>query len=361
MQGFENLSSSLANVKFKVVVGLETPADRISRIEKQLAALEEEERSLTDAATQANANVEQLVGKSAPIMHFMKMLLLNICFPIHIWLESIRVGLNEDFDNTQQLTITDLQMLKSTLDSLVEWQFECIDCSKRAFDSIQNISQAIDIKEDLLNFTRFIQVTGDFIRDDGIESLIQSSSNNGSSGVPPSTAPGSGNASSGSATATTSSGNSAFLTKVGQSMLIDIPQIDAFEPIKNATVDEVRKNISMQYSRSLTNSTGENSATLSGSTSAVAASSNANKTTKLRTEIPVSIDESGADGEAEGGDEVDASFSAADSEGGAGSGPPRKPTKPKQSTPVSQGTQPTQQTMSQTIAAAVKKKLNVLF
>eukprot|EP01035_Chromulina_nebulosa_P029076 gene29076-38500_t len=61
MQGFENLSSSLANVKFKVVVGLETPVDRIARIEKQLAALEEEERSLIDAAAQANINVEQLI------------------------------------------------------------------------------------------------------------------------------------------------------------------------------------------------------------------------------------------------------------------------------------------------------------
>ena len=64
MQGFENLSSSLANVKFKVVVGLETPADLIARIEKQLAALEDEERSLLDAVAQANENVDQLVGKS---------------------------------------------------------------------------------------------------------------------------------------------------------------------------------------------------------------------------------------------------------------------------------------------------------
>ena len=63
MQGFENLSSSLANVKFKVVVGLETPADRIARIEKQLAALEDEERSLIEAVNLANENVEQLVGK----------------------------------------------------------------------------------------------------------------------------------------------------------------------------------------------------------------------------------------------------------------------------------------------------------
>ena len=63
MQGFEHLSSSLANVKFKVVVGLETPADRISRIEKQLAALEDEERSLIEAVNLANENVEQLAGK----------------------------------------------------------------------------------------------------------------------------------------------------------------------------------------------------------------------------------------------------------------------------------------------------------
>ena len=68
MQGFENLSSSLANVKFKVVVGLETPVDRIARIEKQLAALEEEERSLIDAAAQANVHVEQLIGDAYHVL-----------------------------------------------------------------------------------------------------------------------------------------------------------------------------------------------------------------------------------------------------------------------------------------------------
>lgn len=273
---------------------------------------------------------------------------------IRIWLETIRVGLNEDFDNTQQLTITDLQLLKSTLDSLVEWQFECIDCSKRAFDSIQTISQAIDIKGDLLHFTRFIQVTGDFIRDDGIESLIQSSSNVSIGVQSSSAAPGNGNVSSGSGTTTTSSGNSAFLSKVGQSMLIDIPQVDAFEVIKSVTVDEVRKNLSMQYSRSVTYPTSENSATLSGSTAAIMPVLNVSKSSKLRTEIPGSTDESGTDAEAVGGDEVDATFSATDNESGPGSGPPRKPTKPKQSPAATQGTQSAQQTMSQTIAAAVK-------
>lgn len=359
MQGFENLSSSLANVKFKVVVGLETPVDRISRIEKQLAALEEEERSLIDAAAQANVHVEQLIGMCLSCAYNSCDWVVKIVL-IRIWLETIRVGLIEDFDSTQQLTITDLQMLKSTLDSLVEWQFECIDCSKRAFDSIQTISQAIDIKGDLLHFTRFIQVTGDFIRDDGIESLIQSSSTVSSGVQSSSAAPGSGNANSGSGTTTTtSSGNSAFLSKVGQSMLIDIPQVDAFEVIKSATVDEVRKNLSMQYSRSVTYPTSENSATLSGPTAAIPAS-NVSKSSKLRTEIPGSTDESGTDAEAVGVDEVDATFSAADNESGPGSGPPRKPTKPKQSPAVTQGTQAAQQTMSQTIAAAVKS-LNTYF
>jgi hypothetical protein len=133
-------------------------------------------------------------------------------------------------------------------------------------------------------------------------------------------------------------------------MLIDIPQVDAFEVIKSVTVDEVRKNLSMQYSRSVTYPTSENSTTLSGSTAAIPAS-NVSKTSKLRGEILVSADESGTDVEAVGCDEVDASFSAADSESGPGSGPPRKPTKPKQSAAV---TQAAQQTMSQTIAAAVK-------
>ena len=254
------------------------------------------------------------------------------------------MGLNEDFDSTQQLTITDLQILKSTLDSLVEWQFECIDSNKRAYDSIQSISQGIDLKGDLLSFARFIQVTGDFIRDDGIESLIQSSSA-GSSGAPPSTVPG------GSATGS-SSGNSAFLSKVGQSMLIDIPQIDLFEPIKNVTVDEERKNISMQYSRSLSYPISETSNSGAGTGAGAMPATYSTKHTR-----PSAAEEPGSDMELAGGDEIDTSSLAGDGEGGPGSGPPRKPSKPKQSAAVSSGNQQPQQQqqkMSQAIAAAVE-------
>ncbi len=252
------------------------------------------------------------------------------------------MGLNEDFNSTQQLTITDLQILKSTLDSLVEWQFECIDSNKRAYDSIQSISQGIDLKGDLLSFARFIQVTGDFIRDDGIESLIQSSSS-GSSGAPPSTVGGSATGS--------SSGNSAFLSKVGQSMLIDIPQIDLFEPIKNVTVDEERKNISMQYSRSLSYPVSETSNSGAGTGAGAMPATYSTKHTR-----PSASEEPGSDMELAGGDEIDTSSLAGDGEGGPGSGPPRKPSKPKQSAAVSSGNQQAQQQqkMSQTIAAAVE-------
>ena len=78
MQGLENLGSSFANVKFKVVVGLETPVDRISRIEKQLSALEEEERSLLEVVRLSAESVEKLVGEISAT--YFQMVLINCLF-----------------------------------------------------------------------------------------------------------------------------------------------------------------------------------------------------------------------------------------------------------------------------------------
>lgn len=63
MQGFENLSSTLRGKKLTEVVGLETPASRISRIEKQVSSLEREEQQLIGsvrATTGAEASIVDL-------------------------------------------------------------------------------------------------------------------------------------------------------------------------------------------------------------------------------------------------------------------------------------------------------------
>lgn len=160
--------------------------------------------------------------------------------------DSTRKGFEDDFESTRLLTISALQMLKSTLDSLVEWQLTSIDNSKRSYDSIRKSTENIDINGDLLSFVRFIQVTGDFIRDDGMEAIFHSASSSGSNPNPSYGSNGSNlsiSSSSGISSGTSgSTNNAAFFSKIGQSMLIEIPPVETFEPIKNAVVEEERKN-----------------------------------------------------------------------------------------------------------------------
>jgi hypothetical protein len=63
MKGLENFSSSLANGKFKMAVGLETQVDRIARIERTVVALESEEAELLESIKVASATLEQLIGE----------------------------------------------------------------------------------------------------------------------------------------------------------------------------------------------------------------------------------------------------------------------------------------------------------
>ena len=56
MQGFENLGTTFRNAKLKQQLGLESPADRIIRIENKIVSLEEEEAELNNAVKAAQTN-----------------------------------------------------------------------------------------------------------------------------------------------------------------------------------------------------------------------------------------------------------------------------------------------------------------
>jgi len=143
--------------------------------------------------------------------------------------EATKIGLEFDFENARTLTVTDLTMLKATIESLVDWHKEGLESNNRVYDSLLTSYQSILVKEDVACFVGFIQKTGNSLRKDGVESLLPASA------VPLSE----------------SSSSTTFFSKIGQQMLFDIPTIESFEPSKNPALEEERKLTAAQLPRSL--------------------------------------------------------------------------------------------------------------
>lgn len=116
----------------KQVVGLETQADRVSRIEKQVFTLEEEERDLLEAlATAEQALLSVLSIAKAQVL------------PI--------------FDATREFISTDLVTVKSTIKALMNWKSEALTSSRNANRLAKTAHDELNLTKDLSAFVTAVQ------------------------------------------------------------------------------------------------------------------------------------------------------------------------------------------------------------
>lgn len=116
----------------KQVVGLETQADRVSRIEKQVSALEEEERELTEALVVAEAALVSVttVAKTEVL-------------PV--------------FDATREFLSTDLVTIKNAIECLMNWKSEALASSRNFNRHAKQAYDEIDVSKDVAAYIQAIQ------------------------------------------------------------------------------------------------------------------------------------------------------------------------------------------------------------
>eukprot|EP01038_Epipyxis_sp_PR26KG_P006425 gene6425-8843_t len=126
-QGLENIGTTFRQTKLSMVVGLETPTDRIVRIENKIQSLEEEEKDMIEehkssiAISQnynANAKSELIIA----------------------------------YNNCKAMTNADLASMKSILESFCQWQLKLLEQSQHNNGKLRSAIDAVSLEKDLAHF-----------------------------------------------------------------------------------------------------------------------------------------------------------------------------------------------------------------
>jgi hypothetical protein len=173
----------------KQVVGLETLADRVSRIEKQIATLEEEERELTTGLAAA----EQALTKVTAVAK-------TQVLPV--------------FDATREFISTDLITLKNAIEILMSNKGEALAVVRNLNRLAKKAHDEIDIARDVAAYSRAVQATGDTIPKEQTSSAPTLSAGNAAAVV---------NALSG-----------------GPLTLLDVPELEPFVPTTSEAIIQER-------------------------------------------------------------------------------------------------------------------------
>ena len=125
----------------KQVVGLETQADRVARIEKQVMVLEEEERELTESLATAEQTLLQVttVAKTQVL-------------PV--------------FDATREFLSTDLVTIKNAIECLMSWKSDALASCKNFNRHAKHAHEEIEVSKDLVAYIRAVQETAEKIATD---------------------------------------------------------------------------------------------------------------------------------------------------------------------------------------------------
>lgn len=174
----------------KQVVGLETQADRVSRIEKQVATLEEEEKDL----------VEALASAEQALVHFTNVAKTQV-LPI--------------FDATREFISTDLVTMKHAIEVFMSWKSDSLTSFRTVNRATKKAHDDIDISKDLTAFSSAVQTAAEGIPRDQT-----------------------GNPSLNAQMATALNGNGIPLS------LLDVPEIEPFSVVNSDLINQEREVIS---------------------------------------------------------------------------------------------------------------------
>lgn len=130
---FQRKTSIFRKGGLKQVVGLETQADRVSRIEKQVHQLEEEERELTESLAAAEAALVSVTS-------FAKTEVLPV------------------FDATREFLSTDLITIKKAIECLMNWKSEALASSRNFNRHAKKAHDEIDISVDVSAYAEAVQI-----------------------------------------------------------------------------------------------------------------------------------------------------------------------------------------------------------
>jgi hypothetical protein len=179
----------------KQVVGLETQADRASRIEKQVATLEEEQRELTESLAAAELSLAAITAAAKTQV-----------LPI--------------FDATREFLSTDLVTIKNAIECLMSWKSDSLASSKNFNRHVKKAGEEIEIPKDVVAYIKAVQTAAEGI---------------------PKEAP--------AAVTLATAGNAAAMASglVGTPLsLLDVPEMEPFVPVSSELITQERALIASQ-------------------------------------------------------------------------------------------------------------------